>query len=63
MPEQTTCGISFQDRDQALRLWSGSTDSKTLDYQRIPNPKEYQIVRIPTKATTCIQDPASSNYQ
>ena len=56
MPEQTTCGISFQDRDQALRLCSGSTDSKTLDYQRIPNLRECQIVRIPTKATTCIQD-------
>ena len=24
-------------RDQGLSLWSGSTDSKTLDYQRI-NP-------------------------
>ena len=28
--------------DQALRLWSGSTDSKTVDYQRT-NPREYQI--------------------
>ena len=27
----------FLTRDQALSLWSGSTDSKTLDYQR-PNP-------------------------
>ena len=25
---------SFLGRDQALSLWSGSTDSKTLDYQR-----------------------------
>ena len=25
---------SFLTRDQALSLWSGSTDSKTLDYQR-----------------------------
>ena len=28
---------SFLTRDQALSLWSGSTESKTLDYQR-PNP-------------------------
>ena len=40
-------------RDQALNLWSGSTDSKTLDYQRT-NPREYQIVRTHTKETTCI---------
>jgi len=32
----------FLTRDQALSLWSGSTDSKTLDYQR-NNPREYQI--------------------
>jgi len=24
----------------------------TLHYQRTPNPREYQIVRTPTKATT-----------
>ena len=46
---------------QALSLWIGSADSKTLDYQRTPNPKEYQIERILTKATTSIQDPASPN--
>ena len=34
--------FSFLTRDQALSLWSGSTDSKTLDYQRT-NPREYQI--------------------
>ena len=39
------------ERDQALSLWSGSTDSKTLDKQRT-NPGEYQIVRIHTKETT-----------
>ena len=33
---------SFLTKDQALSLWSGSTDSKTLDYQRT-NPREYQI--------------------
>ena len=38
-------------RDQALSCWSGSTDSKTLDYQRT-NPREYQIVRTHTKETT-----------
>ena len=49
-------------RDQALSLWSGSTDSKTLEYQRI-TPREFQIVRIHTKETTWIQDPASPNHQ
>ena len=52
---------SFLTRDQALSLSSGSTDSKTLDYQRT-NPREYQIVRTRTKETTGIQDPASPNY-
>ena len=47
---------------QALSLWSGSTDSKTLDYQRT-NPREYQIVRNHTKETTWIQDLASPNHQ
>ena len=32
----------FLTRDQALSLWSGSTDSKTLDYWRT-NPREYPI--------------------
>ena len=35
---------------QALSLWSGSTDSKTLGYQRT-NPREYQIVRTHTEET------------
>ena len=35
---------SFLTRDQKLSLWSGNTDSKTLDYQRT-NPRDYQIVR------------------
>ena len=48
--------------DQALSLWSGSTASKTLDYQRT-NPREYQIVRTHTKETTWIQDLASPNHQ
>ena len=48
---------------QALSLWIGSADSKTLDYQRTPNPTEYQIERILTTATASIQDPASPNCQ
>ena len=46
--------------NQALSLWSGSTDSKTLDYQRT-NTSEYPIVRTHTKETTSIQDQASPN--
>ena len=53
---------SFLTRDQALSLWGGRTDSKTLDYQRT-TPKQYQIVRTHTKETTWIQDPASPNHQ
>ena len=53
---------SFLTRDQALSLWSGSTDSKTLDYQRT-NTKKNQIVRTHTKETTWVQDPASPNHQ
>ena len=34
--------------DQALSLWSGSTDSKSLDYQRT-NPREYQIWELTQK--------------
>ena len=53
---------SFLTRDQALSLWSGNTDSKTLSYQRT-NHREYQIVRTHTKETTWIQDPTSPNHQ
>ena len=38
-------------RDQPLSIWSGSTDSNTLDYQRT-NPREYQIARTHTNETT-----------
>ena len=41
----------FLTRDPALSLWSGSTDSKTLDYLRT-NPREYERVRAHTKETT-----------
>ena len=53
---------SFLTKDQALSLWSGSTDSKTLDYQRT-NPRGYQKVRTHRNETTGIQDPASPNHQ
>ena len=53
---------SFLSRDQALSLWSGNTDSKTLDYQRT-NPSGYQIVRTHTKETSVIQDLVSPNHQ
>ena len=49
-------------RDEALSLCSGSTDSKTLDYQRT-NPRGYRIVRTHTKETTGLQDPVSPNHQ
>ena len=52
---------SFLNRDQALSLWSGSTNSKTQDYKRT-NPREYHIVRTHTQETTWIQDPASHNH-
>jgi len=48
----TNCAeCSFLTIDQSLSLWSGGTDSKTLDYQRT-DPSEYQIVRTPTKQPT-----------
>ena len=34
-------------RDQALRLWSGSTDSKTLDYQRTNLREEIIVENFP----------------
>ena len=38
----------FLTRHKAPSLWSGSTDSKTLDHRR-NNPREYQIVKTPTR--------------
>ena len=50
--EYLTSGEEYREphktRDQDLSLWSGSTDSKTLDYQRA-NPRECQIVITHTK--------------
>ena len=64
--EYPTSGKEYIDphrtRDQALSLWNGSTDSKTLYYQRT-NPRGYQTVRTHTKEATAIQDPASANHQ
>jgi len=42
---------SFLTRYQALSLWSGSADPKTLRYQRT-NPREYQTMRTHTMETT-----------
>ena len=53
---------SFLTRDQAPSLRSGSTDSKTIDYQRT-NPRKYQIVTTHTKETTWIWDLASPDQQ
>ena len=50
-------------RNQALSLWSGSTDSKTLDYQRI-NSREYQIELTqwkPLEYKTCHYPTTSSS--
>ena len=55
--EQHMQNHTKKNSNQALRLWSGSTDSKTPDYRKI-NPREYQIVKTHTKETTWIQDPA-----
>ena len=52
----------FLEGDQALSLWSGSTESKTLDNQKT-NSRECQIVRTHTKETTWIQDSVSPNHQ
>ena len=38
-------------QDQALSLWSGSKNSKALDYLRT-NPREYKIVRTHAEETT-----------
>ena len=42
----------FLARDQVLSFWSGSNDSKAPGYQRTANPRDYQILRTPTKKTT-----------
>ena len=64
--EYLTSGKEYIDphktRDQALSHWSGSNESKTLDYQRT-NPRGYQIVRTHAMETTVIQDLASPNHQ
>jgi len=46
----------FLTRDQALSLWSGSSDPKTLDYQRT-NPREYQIGRTHLNTRPSINQP------
>ena len=43
---------SFLTKDQALSLWSGSTDSKTLDYQRT-DPAAAAAKSLPLCTTLC----------
>ena len=43
---------SFLTRDQALNLWSGSTDSKTLDQQRT-NPAAAAAKSLQSCPTLC----------
>ena len=61
-------------RDQALSLWSGSTDSKTLDYQRTPGsikqweltqrkPPEYNSQHHPTTSSNLWRTPHLNNKQ
>ena len=42
----------FLTRDQALSLWNGSTDSKTLDYQR-NNPAAAAAKSLQSCPTLC----------
>ena len=59
MPKQMICGISIPDLRSSTEPFEWEHYSKTLEYQRTPNAREYQIVRTHTKETTWIQDPAS----
>ena len=53
----------FLTRDQALSLWSGSTDSKTLDYQRTTLVKSLSHVRLfVTPWTVAYQAPPSMGF-
>ena len=49
---QLQTGNSFHAKDQALSLWSGSTDSKTLDYQRTNPSVQFSLV-IQSCPTLC----------
>ena len=44
MPNKPLMESLFLAENQVLSIWSGDADSKTLNYQRTPNPMEYQIV-------------------
>ena len=47
-----------------IKPWGFGVRALTLDYQRTPNPREYQIVRTPTKATIVYKNryhPSSGN--
>ena len=51
----------FPGQRLGLSFWIGGTESRKLDHQKIPNTSKYLLVRTNTKASTCIQDPASPN--
>ena len=50
----------FPGQRSGLSPWSGSIESRTLDCQRTPNP---MFMKTLTKASTCIPDLVSPNYQ
>ena len=54
MPYKPLVESLYLTRDQALSICRGSTDSKSLEYQRT-HPREYQKVRTHTNETTWIQ--------
>ena len=51
----------FPGQRLGLSFLIGGTESRKLDHQKIPNTRKYLLVRTNTKASTCIQDPASPN--
>ena len=65
----------FPAKDQALSFWSGTADSKTLDYQRTPNPREcqtelpqrqplaYKTQHHPTASSILCRTPHPNNKQ
>ena len=50
--KQLQTGNSFHEKDQSLRLWSGSTDSKTIGYQRTNPSVQFNLV-IQSCPTLC----------
>ena len=50
--KQLQTGNSFHEKDQSLSLWSGSTDSKTIGYQRTNPSVQFSLV-IQSCPTLC----------